>query len=172
MAKHHEAASGRLASLQKIMSSPLRSGRRGAPQDAVEQQFASTFVADGAAAPTVDEEAALAMLSQGQRNKLAVAEALKGEQRHATDVGSAEAQVAALTARVEYLTAHMQKHRKAKHSLRGLRHVLNRRRKALREVSKRSMEEYRALVDRLGIRDIIRAENEAPTFMAKKQRDL
>ena len=29
-----------------------------------------------------------------------------------------------------------------------------------------------ALVDRLGIRDIIRAENEAPTFMAKKQRDL
>ena len=69
--------------------------------------------------------------------------------------------MAILTTRIRYLTAHLQKHKKDKNTLRALQHILNRRRKALREVAKGSQEEYRDLIDRLELRDMLKGERES-----------
>jgi small subunit ribosomal protein S15 len=68
------------------------------------------------------------------------------------DTGSAEVQVALLTARINELTGHLQNHSKDHHSRRGLLMLVGKRRRLLRYLERHDLERYRALVAELGLR--------------------
>ena len=73
-------------------------------------------------------------------------------QRAAGDTGSPEVQVALLTTRINELTGHFKAHVKDHHSRRGLLRMVNRRRKLLDYLKRRSADSYRTLIERLGLR--------------------
>ncbi len=79
-------------------------------------------------------------------------EVIKQYQLHETDTGSVEAQVALLTARINELTDHFQKHKKDHHSRLGLLKMVGRRRRLLEYLKKTELEAYRALIDNLKLR--------------------
>ncbi len=68
------------------------------------------------------------------------------------DTGSAEVQVALLSARIQELTDHFAKHKKDHHSRRGLLKMVNQRRKLLAYVKNKDVERYKSLISRLGLR--------------------
>ncbi len=68
------------------------------------------------------------------------------------DTGSPEVQIAILTARINELTAHMQKNPKDYHSRRGMMKMIGRRRGLLDYLKKKDIDAYRSLIARLGIR--------------------
>ena len=71
------------------------------------------------------------------------------------DSGSPEVQVAILSERIRNLTEHLKVHKKDNHSRRGLMMLIGKRRGLLKYVKNRDIEEYRALIKKLGIRDNI-----------------
>ncbi|MGD9518700.1 MAG: 30S ribosomal protein S15 [Armatimonadota bacterium] len=73
-------------------------------------------------------------------------------QQHDGDTGSAEVQIALLTARVQQLTEHLQAHRKDHHSRRGLLKLVGQRRRLLNYLRAKSPERYQAVVEALGLR--------------------
>lgn len=73
-------------------------------------------------------------------------------QRHDTDTGSPEVQVAVLTRRIEELSAHLDKNRKDKHSRRGLLSLVAARRGHLQYLEKSNKRAYGALVKKLGLK--------------------
>ena len=73
----------------------------------------------------------------------------------ANDSGSAEVQVAILTERIRNLTEHLKVHKKDNHSRRGLMMLIGKRRGMFKYIKDRDIEEYRALIKKLGIRDNI-----------------
>lgn len=66
--------------------------------------------------------------------------------------GSAEVQIALLTARINDLQAHFKDHPKDHHSRRGLLKMVGKRRRLLRYLMKRNIAKYRELIAELGIR--------------------
>ena len=72
--------------------------------------------------------------------------------QHDGDTGSPEVQVALLTARINDLTPHFQKHKKDNHSRRGLLRLVFQRRKLLDYLKGKDVERYRQLITRLGLR--------------------
>ena len=74
---------------------------------------------------------------------------------HAGDTGSPEVQIAVLTARINTLTEHLREHKQDNHSRRGLLMMVGKRRRLLKYIKNRDIEEYRSLIGRLGIRDNI-----------------
>lgn len=68
------------------------------------------------------------------------------------DTGSAEVQIALLTARINGLTDHFREHKKDNHSRRGLLKMVSRRRKLLDYLKRTNVESYRKLIDALGLR--------------------
>ena len=68
------------------------------------------------------------------------------------DTGSPEVQVALLTANISSLSEHFKTHEKDHHSRRGLIRMVNRRRSLLNYLKKTSIERYRHLIARLGLR--------------------
>ena len=72
--------------------------------------------------------------------------------KDAADTGSAEVQIALLTARVNELTEHLRTHKKDHHSRRGLLMLVGKRRRMLRYLERTDLERYRALVADLGLR--------------------
>jgi len=68
------------------------------------------------------------------------------------DTGSPEVQVALLTSRISYLTDHFKIHAKDHHSRRGLLKLVSQRRKLLDYLKGKSVDRYRSLIERLGIR--------------------
>lgn len=73
-------------------------------------------------------------------------------QRAMGDTGSPEVQIALLTARINELTEHFKTHVKDFHSRRGLLRLVSRRRKLLDYLKHSDTEQYRSLLDRLGLR--------------------
>jgi small subunit ribosomal protein S15 len=73
--------------------------------------------------------------------------------KDATDSGSAEVQVALLTARIRDLTEHLKIHTKDHHTRRGLLMLVGRRRRLLTYIKGRDVVNYRELIAKLGIRD-------------------
>ena len=71
------------------------------------------------------------------------------------DSGSPEEPIANLTERIRNLTEHLKVHKKDKHTQRGLMMLIGKRRGLLKYVKNRDIEEYRALIKKLGIRDNI-----------------
>ena len=71
---------------------------------------------------------------------------------HETDTGSPEVQVTLLTARIKYLTEHLNKHKKDFATRRGLIKMVGRRRKLLRYLASASPERHAQLIERLGLK--------------------
>lgn len=71
---------------------------------------------------------------------------------HEGDTGSAEVQIALLSARINQLTEHLKQHKKDHHSRRGLLMMVGQRRRLLNYLSKVDIERYRSVVSRLGLR--------------------
>lgn len=69
------------------------------------------------------------------------------------DTGSPEVQVALLTARINDLTGHFKEHTKDHHSRRGLLRMVSRRRKLLDYLKSRNHASYKALIEKLGLRN-------------------
>ena len=69
-----------------------------------------------------------------------------------TDTGSTQVQVAILTARINELTEHLTVHKKDHHSRRGLLMMVGQRRGLLEYLKKTDITEYRALIEKLGLR--------------------
>lgn len=80
------------------------------------------------------------------------AQVLQDFQRAKGDTGSPEVQVALLTARITDLTEHFKAHAKDHHSRRGLLRMVSRRRKLLDYLKRTKAEQYKALIERLGLR--------------------
>jgi small subunit ribosomal protein S15 len=72
--------------------------------------------------------------------------------RSANDTGSAEVQVAILTASINHLTEHLKVHKKDHHSRRGLLLQVGQRRRLLNYLSHSDLERYRTLIADLGLR--------------------
>lgn len=80
------------------------------------------------------------------------AQVLQDYQRAKGDTGSPEVQVALLTARITDLTEHFKAHAKDHHSRRGLLRMVSTRRKLLDYLKRTKAEQYKALIERLGLR--------------------
>lgn len=72
--------------------------------------------------------------------------------RSEADTGSAQVQIALLTARINDLTEHLRAHSKDHHSRRGLLKMVGRRRRLLNYLQRNDVEGYRALIKELGLR--------------------
>ena len=72
---------------------------------------------------------------------------------NAKDSGKAEVQIAILTTRINTLTeSHFNTKKKDNHSRLGLLKMVGKRRRLLNYIKGRNIEEYRTLIEKLGIR--------------------
>ena len=88
-------------------------------------------------------------------SKEKTAELIKEFGKSDNDSGSAEVQVAILSERIRNLTEHLKSHKKDNHTRRGLMKLIGKRRGLQKHIKERDIEEYRALIKKLGIRDNI-----------------
>ena len=72
--------------------------------------------------------------------------------RGANDTGSADVQIAILTASINQLTDHLKIHKKDHHSRRGLLLQVGQRRRLLSYLQQKDLERYRSLIADLGLR--------------------
>src|SRR5690348_10649765 len=73
-------------------------------------------------------------------------------QRHKSDTGSPEVQIALLSSRISLLTEHFKTHKKDHGSRRGLLTLVAKRRRLLTYLRDTDPERYKAVLQRLGIR--------------------
>ena len=85
-------------------------------------------------------------------NSTQKAQIVQDYQKAAGDTGSTEVQVALMTARINDLTGHFKTHAKDHHSRRGLLKLVSKRRKLLDYLRGSSVDRYRTLIERLGLR--------------------
>ena len=69
-----------------------------------------------------------------------------------TDTGSPEVQIAILTEQIKDLTEHLKVHKHDHHSRRGLLKMVGKRRGLLNYLTKKDINRYRAIVEKLGLR--------------------
>ena len=81
-----------------------------------------------------------------------IAGIVQQNQQSASDTGSPEVQVALLTARIQDLTKHFEKHKHDHHSRRGLLKLVNQRRSLVDYLKKKDDERYQNLIAKLGLR--------------------
>lgn len=79
-------------------------------------------------------------------------EIVKKFARSEKDTGSAEVQIAILTAEIKALTAHLKEHKHDFHSNRGLLIKVGQRRNMLAYLAKKDIIRYRNLIKELGLR--------------------
>ncbi|MBR3002369.1 MAG: 30S ribosomal protein S15 [Clostridia bacterium] len=72
--------------------------------------------------------------------------------REEKDTGSPEVQIALLTERINELTEHLKIHKKDNHSRRGLLKMVGKRRNLLNYLSRKDLQRYRDIVEKLGLR--------------------
>ena len=73
-------------------------------------------------------------------------------QRHKTDTGSPESQVAILTQRINEVNAHLKEHKHDFLSRRGLLQMVGRRKRLLKYLQDQDYEAYTKLIAKLGLR--------------------
>jgi small subunit ribosomal protein S15 len=71
---------------------------------------------------------------------------------HERDTGSSSVQIALLTRRINDLTNHFKIHPKDHHSRRGLLKLVGQRRRLLNYLNSKAPDQYRALIQDLGLR--------------------
>ena len=77
---------------------------------------------------------------------------IKKHQLHEGDRGSAQVQIALLTARIEGLKEHFERHKQDHHSRRGLLKMVGKRRRLLEYLRNTDTEKYREVIAELGLR--------------------
>ena len=77
---------------------------------------------------------------------------IKEYQKDASDTGSADVQIALLTARIRHLTEHFKTHKKDHHSRRGLLRLVSQRKKLLSYVKSNDINSHANLISRLVLR--------------------
>lgn len=95
------------------------------------------------------------MANKDSISKERTAELIKEFGKGEGDSGSAEVQVAILSERIRNLTEHLKVHKKDHHTRRGLMMLIGKRRALLKYIKNNDIEEYRALIKKIGIRDNI-----------------
>ena len=70
------------------------------------------------------------------------------------DTGSPEVQISIMQARIKQITEHLQRNKKDFHSLRGLTVMVGKRRRLEGYLKKKDITRYRALMQKLGIREV------------------
>ena len=78
--------------------------------------------------------------------------AIKSTQTHKDDVGSPNAQVAILTARIKEITEHLQTNKKDHMARRGLLQMVGQRKRLLRYLAKKDSNKYLEITEKLKIR--------------------
>ncbi len=78
--------------------------------------------------------------------------AIASTQLHKKDVGSPQAQVAVLTARIKEITEHLKVNKKDHMARRGLIQMVGRRKRLLKYVERKDFDAYRKVVADLGLR--------------------
>lgn len=73
-------------------------------------------------------------------------------QLHDGDTGSAEVQIALLTAKINHLTEHLKTHKKDHASRRGLLQMVGNRSSLLKYLSTNANERYKQIIQKLGLR--------------------
>ena len=68
------------------------------------------------------------------------------------DTGSSEVQIGLLTDKIEYLSKHINKFKKDRHSSVGLLKAVNRRKKLLNYLKKNKIDSYKNVINKLNIR--------------------
>lgn len=86
-------------------------------------------------------------LDQSEKEKI-----IEKYRLHDNDRGSAPVQVAILTARINQLREHFDDHRQDHHSRQGLLRMVGRRRKLLDYLKRQDRQQYRELIEDLGLR--------------------
>lgn len=71
---------------------------------------------------------------------------------HDSDTGSANVQIALLTARINHLAEHLRTHKKDHASRRGLLKMVGKRNSLLKYLSRIEPQQYRAILAKLGLR--------------------
>ena len=71
---------------------------------------------------------------------------------HDKDTGSPEVQIALITEKINKLSDHLKKHKKDKHSTRGLLQIVNKRRRLLNFLMKKDESRHSALVTKLELK--------------------
>ena len=79
-------------------------------------------------------------------------EVINSYKREENDTGSPEVQIALLTERINELTEHLKVHKKDNHSRRGLLKMVGKRRNLLNYLSRKDVNRYREIVEKLGLR--------------------
>jgi small subunit ribosomal protein S15 len=96
-------------------------------------------------------------------------------QRHPSDTGSTEVQVAAMTSRIRALSDHLVAHRHDYPTKRALHLIINTRRKFMRYLKHSSLEKYVAMLKTLGLRplatDIVESAVQPMVKRSAKTRD-
>ena len=77
---------------------------------------------------------------------------IEANRAHETDTGSPEVQIAILTEKIKNLTEHLKVNPKDFHSRRGLQMMVGKRRNLLNYLTKKDINRYRAIIEKLGIR--------------------
>lgn len=75
-----------------------------------------------------------------------------GRLKSKNDTGSAEAQIALFTYRINHLTGHLKKNKKDYSTQQGLLRLVGKRRKLLNYLQKSDIERYRAIIAELNLR--------------------
>lgn len=70
------------------------------------------------------------------------------------DTGSTEVQIAIFQARIQQITEHLKRNKKDNHSLRGLMLLVGKRRRLEAYLKRKDITAYRALIQKLGIREV------------------
>jgi small subunit ribosomal protein S15 len=73
-------------------------------------------------------------------------------QRHSTDTGSSDVQIAVLTKRIETLTEHMKTNKKDQSSRHGLIKMVSARRRLLDYIKRKDFDRYQSLLKDLKLR--------------------
>ncbi len=79
-------------------------------------------------------------------------EIINTHKRDEKDTGSPEVQIALLTERISELTEHLKVHPKDNHSRRGLFKMIGKRRNLLNYLSKKDINRYREITQKLSLR--------------------
>jgi len=80
------------------------------------------------------------------------AKAIAKTQTSKNDVGSPQAQVAILTARINEITAHLKENKHDNGARRGLIQMVGRRKKLLKYIEAKDFNEYKKVIETLGLR--------------------
>lgn len=104
--------------------------------------------------PKLKELLSFKHAKQAEINKYRKQRAVEQFAQEEGDTGSAEVQVAVMTEKIKYLSEHLQKHPKDKHSRYGLTKLLGRRLRMMKYLRRQNAESYFKVLKYLNLKDL------------------